>query len=469
MASHPGTPTPSSSSSSSSLVAALSFATASAAFAGIRAVRSGRAAAASAAASNAEEEADPFRPLTAFVESMVNDGVIPFITLKVERAGCEVYSHSYGAFTTPEVENAPFNSSTIARFYSMTKPVTSAAILLLWERLHGDSRFDLDAPISKYVPEWDDERVRVVVTPEDGPDPSTISNPEEFVTEPARRPITARHLLTHTAGLSYGFWPDVVSKTSRAMANAGLELPCPISDDSRRLDKSGLDYPTSLEEFCRRLQVCVGAVVVESCLGRGGDLFNMYVLLCLPLEEHSYILTCMYNVCSIGKDIPLVAHPGEEFHYSCATDVLGRLVECLDPQNRSLPEFFEDEFFTPLGMVDTAFTVSDDKLSRFAPCFAVDDNAADMDEDGHVYMVSPTGKKCRFQLASFYGVGEVSRATPFHAESTSNFKVCSTFNSASRHCQFNFVALHVKNLSRPMLPLGHASTVWGRWLGEHGR
>lgn len=139
----------------------------------------------------------------------------------------------------------------------------------------------------------------------------------------------------------------------------------------------------------------------------------------------------MSNRRRIAKDIPLVAHPGEEFHYSCATDVLGRLVECLDPQHRTLPEFFQDEFFTPLGMVDTAFTVSDDKLSRFAPCFAVDDSAAEMNEDGRVYMVSPAGKRCRFRLASFYGVGEVSRATPFHAESTSNFKVCSTGSSSS--------------------------------------
>ena len=312
---------------------------------------------------------------------MVDDGIIPFIAVKVDRGGSTLYSYDYGHFSTPLVEHARFTANTIARFFSMTKPIVSAAVLLLWERL---DHFDLDAPISRYIPEWDDDRITVVVRSHCQPgDEGSSEAPDQVnaataavATEPARRPITTRDLLTHSAGLSYGFWPDSISATAGRMAHLGLELPVPIDCDPRRGDKSGADYPTSLRDFCERLQ-----------------------------------------------DVPLVAQPGQEFHYSCSPDVLGRLVECLSGQ--SLDDFFREEFFGPLGMQDTAFVVGHDKLHRLAPCFRVDASvkANAPPEDGRIYMMSPANKVCRFKLATEYALGEVSKASPWHAETTGNFKV----------------------------------------------
>jgi CubicO group peptidase (beta-lactamase class C family) len=81
----------------------------------------------------------------------------------------------------------PMRSDTIVRIYSMTKPITSVALMMLHER----GAFGLADPVHRYLPGWEHLRVHRY-----GRHPS-------FVTEPAARPITIRDLLTHTSGLSY--------------------------------------------------------------------------------------------------------------------------------------------------------------------------------------------------------------------------------------------------------------------------
>ncbi len=80
-------------------------------------------------------------------------------------------------------------SDSIFRVYSMTKPVTSVAAMMLYE----EGAFQLDDPIARFLPEFTDMQV---VTGGDADDP---------VLEPARSLITMRHLLTHTSGLTYEF------------------------------------------------------------------------------------------------------------------------------------------------------------------------------------------------------------------------------------------------------------------------
>ena len=65
--------------------------------------------------------------------------------------------------------------------------------------------------------------------------------------------------------------------------------------------------------------------------------------------------------------VPLLCQPGTEWHYSVATDVLGRLVEIWSGQ--SLADFFEQEIFGPLGMIDTGFSVPADQAHRFSSLY----------------------------------------------------------------------------------------------------
>jgi CubicO group peptidase (beta-lactamase class C family) len=78
---------------------------------------------------------------------------------------------------------------TIFRIYSMTKPITSVAMMMLYEHGH----FQLNDPVHKFIPEWGDLQVFV------------SGNHPNFVTEPPERPMTMRDLMTHTSGLTYGF------------------------------------------------------------------------------------------------------------------------------------------------------------------------------------------------------------------------------------------------------------------------
>jgi CubicO group peptidase (beta-lactamase class C family) len=82
----------------------------------------------------------------------------------------------------------PMTRDTICRVYSMSKIITSAAVLVLFE----EGRFNLDDPVSKYLPELKDMKVMTG---------GTADAPQ---LEPLKRPITIKHLLTHTSGLIYG-------------------------------------------------------------------------------------------------------------------------------------------------------------------------------------------------------------------------------------------------------------------------
>jgi CubicO group peptidase (beta-lactamase class C family) len=81
----------------------------------------------------------------------------------------------------------PMRADTIFRIYSMTKPITSVALLMLLER----GAVALGDPVHRYIPGWENLRVY------------RYGRYPNFVTEPAARPMTVRDLLTHTSGLSY--------------------------------------------------------------------------------------------------------------------------------------------------------------------------------------------------------------------------------------------------------------------------
>ena len=83
----------------------------------------------------------------------------------------------------------PVRDDTLYRIYSMTKPITSVALMMLFEEGH----FLLENAVSRWIPEFADVRVSVG---------GTADAPE---TVPLEAPLTVRHVLTHTSGLTYGF------------------------------------------------------------------------------------------------------------------------------------------------------------------------------------------------------------------------------------------------------------------------
>jgi CubicO group peptidase (beta-lactamase class C family) len=117
----------------------------------------------------------------------VDDGRLPGYQLTISRHRKVAHLSSYGM---ADIEAArPVESDTIFRIYSMSKPITSVAAMMLYER----GAFELTDPISTWLPEFAAPRVYV-----GGP----ATNP---ATVPATEPIRVWHLLTHTAGLTYPF------------------------------------------------------------------------------------------------------------------------------------------------------------------------------------------------------------------------------------------------------------------------
>ncbi len=180
-----------------------------------------------------------------WMESYVDAGKLPGALTLVARRGKLVFLETLGR---RDVEAAkPLELDTIFRIYSMTKPITSVAVMMLYEEGH----FQLDDPVSRYIQGFEEPLVHV------------SGEGARMRTEPARSPITVHHLLTHTSGLTYGFWQG-----------------SPVAQLYR---ESGADF------------------------GPGSG----------PLAE------VVERLCQI----PLLFHPGERWHYGVSTDVLGHLVE----------------------------------------------------------------------------------------------------------------------------------------------
>jgi CubicO group peptidase (beta-lactamase class C family) len=159
----------------------------------------------------------------------------------VARDGRLVYSTTIG-LRDPE-KQLPTTLDTRYRIASMTKPVTSVAVLML----HEEGRFQLDDPVARYLPEFADARVYTGVDP-DG----------RLTTEPAIRPITIRHLLTHTAGL--GYVPGYGATTPLAKAYGSLPFASPgtLAEKIHELAGPPLYYPRATAGVAATRTTCSG-------------------------------------------------------------------------------------------------------------------------------------------------------------------------------------------------------------------
>ncbi len=244
--------------------------------------------------------------IDAHMNQAVADGVMVGGQGMIARDGRVVYQQSWGL--ADRETNKPMLDDTIFRIYSMTKPVTSVALMMLYEEGH----FFLNDPVAKYLPELANLQLAVSTADgqtgviSDGTDSQGLGSGDESKTGQTRAPMrqpTIRDLLRHTAGLTYGIFGD--------------------TEVDRLYRDAGMFQQANLEEF----------------------------------------------VSDLGK-LPLQYEPGSRWHYSVAVDVQGRLIEVLS--GMSLGEFMQARLFQPLGMVDTAFIVPESKWSRVAQLYSPD-------------------------------------------------------------------------------------------------
>jgi len=137
----------------------------------------------------------------AYIRSVMNRHVaekhIPGAAGLIARRGKIAYQETFGM---ADIEaGRPMQLDTIHRIYSMSKPITSVAVMMLYE----EGKFQLNDPVAKYLPEFAKMQVGI-----EEKDPQT--GKPTLKTAPAKRPVTVRDLLRHTAGLTYGFFSDTL-------------------------------------------------------------------------------------------------------------------------------------------------------------------------------------------------------------------------------------------------------------------
>jgi len=130
-----------------------------------------------------------------YLQNEVVTGHIPGAVLLIQQHGHPVFFESFG-LRDVEHRQQPMTADTIFRLYSMSKPITSVAAMMLVD----DGRLALDDPLAKYIPEFAD--VKVGVERKDASGKPTLD------LEPAKHPITILDLLRQTSGITYGFYGD---------------------------------------------------------------------------------------------------------------------------------------------------------------------------------------------------------------------------------------------------------------------
>jgi CubicO group peptidase (beta-lactamase class C family) len=146
--------------------------------------------------------------LDAVMHGWVDQGRIAGVVTLVARRGKVVHVDAYGM---ADVEhNEPMTKDTYFRLFSMTKPVTSVALLTLYE----EGKFQLDDPLARYLPEFKDIKVF-----------AGVDKQGALITEDAVRAPTLHDVFRHTAGFSYGAGPEPVQKllTPSPYAEPSLE------------------------------------------------------------------------------------------------------------------------------------------------------------------------------------------------------------------------------------------------------
>ena len=217
----------------------------------------------------------------------------------VARHGKIAYLQAFGRADTDK----PMNRDTLFRVCSMTKPVVTVAVLQLYE----EGKLLLSDPVAKYIPEFAHPKV-LEMQPE-GSDPP-------FKLVPAKRDITIKDLLTHTAGMPYPFASEWYPK-------------------DRLLHQMHVLYE----------EAGISSGMVETD-GTIGDMVKRLARL------------------------PLASQPGDAFIYGMAADVQGYLVEVVSGQK--LDDYISEHVFKPLKMKDSYFFVPQSKQDRLSAVWKTD-------------------------------------------------------------------------------------------------
>lgn len=243
---------------------------------------------------------------------------IPGAAGLIARQGKIAYQEAFGM---ADVEaGRPMRMDTIHRIYSMTKPITSVALMMLFE----EGKFQLNDPVAKYLPEFAKMQVAI-----EEKDPQT--GKPVMKTVPARRPITVRDLLRHTAGLTYGVFGDTL--VDREYRKARILSQLNLADFVRDLAAIPLQYEPGTR-WHYSVSVDVQGRLIEVLSGMPFDRFlQERIFTPLEMNDTAFVVPAgkkdrfarLYTITKEGK---LAASP------TCSSRQ-----ECFDAFPNAVPDF----------------------------------------------------------------------------------------------------------------------------------
>jgi CubicO group peptidase (beta-lactamase class C family) len=194
------------------------------------------------------------------IEKAIDDKQIPGAVALVARNGKIVYHKAFG-MANSEL-GIDVNPDDIFRIASQSKAITSTAVMQLWEQ----GLFQLDDPISNWIPEFKDAGVLDTFNEDEG----------TWTTKPADKLITIRHLLTHTSGVGYGVI-DGDPRFKKIYANAGVTdlfttEPITIGESVKKLAKLPLHHNPG-EKFTYSEGLDVLGYFIEIISGKPFDVY----------------------------------------------------------------------------------------------------------------------------------------------------------------------------------------------------
>ena len=230
----------------------------------------------------------------ALARAYVADRKAPGVTIAYAKGDHPPFLASAGAIAD-DAGAAKASADSLWRVYSMTKPITGIAAMMLVE----DGKLSLDQPISDFIPGF--KSMKVLTDPANS-----------LASRPAARPVTVRHLLTHTAGLGYTIVTKgpLLKEYERLGITPGA-ISATVEAEARKT------RPASLKEFADRVAT-----------------------------------------------LPLIADPGTKWSYSISLDVLARVVEVAG--GMPFETFVQTRLFNPLKMTSSYWSVPETEIGRFA-------------------------------------------------------------------------------------------------------
>jgi CubicO group peptidase (beta-lactamase class C family) len=196
--------------------------------------------------------------MTKFFQDDVDKGAIPGVVLIVARDGKLVYRQGLGY--QDREKHIAMTPDAIFRIASMTKPITSVAVMMLAE----EGKIDLLAPVSQYLPEFKDVKVGVEKT-------ESSSGKPALTLEELRRPMTVQDLLRHTSGLVYGPFGNTLVHQAYNKANL-FDANQTLAEFVTKLSKLPLAHqPGTVWEYGMSTDVL--GRIVEVVSGMGVDRF----------------------------------------------------------------------------------------------------------------------------------------------------------------------------------------------------